>query len=284
MQLPAAPSTSCPAHLKCPPLPPLPPPAPCRPPRCACCASTWEAPRAWGRCCASSRTRPSSPATPTSVRGSCCVPPIGLAPFHAGCVGDLRNRRSSPATPASTSLSVPLAAVLSVLYAGPSLLQGPVTSLALHSLRWQARRMLLGHPGPCLTAPPIRPIMLPPLGFLMASFPLCIASVPTPGGCGACNPVVHVLEGAPKVFSVQMAWESQHEEPSNIAATLAAVGEWVRRGAWAGWAAGLQTPTGPGRVVVLHCRAAGCSGLCSCKGGAGCPPNHGWLASCEHPV
>ncbi len=48
------------------------------------------------------------------------------------------------------------------------------------------------------------------------------------GGCNTRNPVVHVLERAPRVFTLQLAWESQREEAGDIAATLAAVDEQVR--------------------------------------------------------
>ncbi|KAL4424466.1 hypothetical protein ABPG77_006404 [Micractinium sp. CCAP 211/92] len=48
------------------------------------------------------------------------------------------------------------------------------------------------------------------------------------GGCGALYPVSHSLEGAPpRVFTLQLAWESHSEEPSAIAATMRAVGEQV---------------------------------------------------------
>ena len=43
------------------------------------------------------------------------------------------------------------------------------------------------------------------------------------GGCGAPNPVNHFLDRAPRVFTLQLAWESQQEEPADISATLAAV-------------------------------------------------------------
>jgi hypothetical protein len=43
------------------------------------------------------------------------------------------------------------------------------------------------------------------------------------GGCGAWNPVSHFLDRAPRVFTLQLAWESQREESADIAATLAAV-------------------------------------------------------------
>ncbi len=58
------------------------------------------------------------------------------------------------------------------------------------------------------------------------------------GGCGALYPVSHSLEGAPpRVFTLQLAWESHSEEPSAIAATMRAVGEQVRSEGRLGWRA-----------------------------------------------
>ena len=50
------------------------------------------------------------------------------------------------------------------------------------------------------------------------------------GGCGALSPITHTLDRAPRVFTLQLAWESQQQEPVDIAATLAGVQEQV--GAW----------------------------------------------------
>jgi hypothetical protein len=57
--------------------------------------------------------------------------------------------------------------------------------------------------------------------------------VPVAGGCNARLPAVHALdpERVPRIFTLQLAWESQREEPRDIAATLDAIGEvvsWVR--------------------------------------------------------
>ena len=88
--------------------------------------------------------------------------------------------------------------------------------------------------------------MLPPGLFLSLANPRCssrqlqgssrqrtvLSSVllQCAGGCNAALPVVHaLLEPAPRVFTLQLAWESQHEEPAGIAAALAAVDEWVSR-------------------------------------------------------
>ena len=46
-------------------------------------------------------------------------------------------------------------------------------------------------------------------------------------GCGALNPVNHFLESAPRVFTLQLAWESHSEQPADIAVTLAAIDEEV---------------------------------------------------------
>lgn len=40
--------------------------------------------------------------------------------------------------------------------------------------------------------------------------------------------MVHALVHAPRVFTLQLAWQSHHEEPAAIAATLASVDERVR--------------------------------------------------------
>ena len=48
------------------------------------------------------------------------------------------------------------------------------------------------------------------------------------GGCGSPNPVNHFLEGTPpRVFTLQVAWESHSEGPDVIASTLAALDEEV---------------------------------------------------------
>jgi hypothetical protein len=48
------------------------------------------------------------------------------------------------------------------------------------------------------------------------------------GGCGVWNPVSHTLRGLPpRVFTLQLAWESQAEEPEAIAGTMRAVRERV---------------------------------------------------------
>lgn len=43
------------------------------------------------------------------------------------------------------------------------------------------------------------------------------------GGCGALNSVNHFLQHAPRVFTLQVAWESHNEQPEAIAATLEAL-------------------------------------------------------------
>ena len=47
------------------------------------------------------------------------------------------------------------------------------------------------------------------------------------GGCGALNSVSYGLACPPRVFTVQLAWESHSEQPASIAATLAAIDEQV---------------------------------------------------------
>ena len=41
------------------------------------------------------------------------------------------------------------------------------------------------------------------------------------------NPVVTQLQAAPRVFSLQIAWQTNNETPADIAATLSAVDEEV---------------------------------------------------------
>ena len=48
------------------------------------------------------------------------------------------------------------------------------------------------------------------------------------GGCGQRGPVNHLLGSQPRVFTLQLGWESHGEAPEAIAATLAAVDETVR--------------------------------------------------------
>ena len=45
------------------------------------------------------------------------------------------------------------------------------------------------------------------------------------GGCGTHNSVKQLLEQRPRVFSLQLAWESAQESPADIAATLRQVDE-----------------------------------------------------------
>ncbi len=47
------------------------------------------------------------------------------------------------------------------------------------------------------------------------------------GGCGELNPTTYFLDSTPRVFTLQLAWESQREEAGVIAATLAGVQEQV---------------------------------------------------------
>lgn len=54
--------------------------------------------------------------------------------------------------------------------------------------------------------------------------PSCTQAV---GGCGMKNSVVHTLNSLPLVFTLQLGWGSNHEQPHNIAATLAAVDDTV---------------------------------------------------------
>ena len=44
------------------------------------------------------------------------------------------------------------------------------------------------------------------------------------------NPVATQLQAAPRVFSLQIAWQTNHETPADIAATLAALDEEVGGG------------------------------------------------------
>lgn len=48
-------------------------------------------------------------------------------------------------------------------------------------------------------------------------------------GCGTSNPVNHFLDRAPRVFTLQVAWESDNETPEAISGTLAALDEEVRQ-------------------------------------------------------
>lgn len=61
----------------------------------------------------------------------------------------------------------------------------------------------------------------------LSSHAALTSSLLSTGGCGARLPVVHALERAPRVFMLQLAWQSQREEAADIAATLSAVGETV---------------------------------------------------------
>jgi hypothetical protein len=47
------------------------------------------------------------------------------------------------------------------------------------------------------------------------------------GGCGQPNPVTHALQAAPRVFTLQVAWESHNEAREDIAGTMAAIQEVV---------------------------------------------------------
>ncbi|KAL4450742.1 hypothetical protein ABPG77_001098 [Micractinium sp. CCAP 211/92] len=50
------------------------------------------------------------------------------------------------------------------------------------------------------------------------------------GGCGRPCPVNYLLQHAPRVFTLQLAWESHSEQPADIAATLAAIDEEIDLG------------------------------------------------------
>ena len=55
----------------------------------------------------------------------------------------------------------------------------------------------------------------------------CLLTLPA-GGCGKLYPVSQSLAGAPPhVVTLQLVWESHHQEPAAIAATMRAVGEEV---------------------------------------------------------
>ena len=66
--------------------------------------------------------------------------------------------------------------------------------------------------------------------------PACLPACPLPaGGCGKKHPVtvsLDVDEAPPGIFTLQLTWESDREEPADIGATLSAVGEEV---GWAAW-------------------------------------------------
>ena len=49
------------------------------------------------------------------------------------------------------------------------------------------------------------------------------------GGCGALTEIeLSLTRAAPAVFTVQLAWESQQEDPEDICATLAGIPDGVR--------------------------------------------------------
>lgn len=45
------------------------------------------------------------------------------------------------------------------------------------------------------------------------------------GGCGEINGIQHILERPPKVFAMQIAWESQNESAEDINATMSVIRE-----------------------------------------------------------
>ncbi len=67
-----------------------------------------------------------------------------------------------------------------------------------------------------------------PAACLQTSTCTCAPDLQDVGGCGLKNSVRHKLLRPPRVFTLQLGWQSQQEEPHSIAATLAAVDEMVR--------------------------------------------------------
>ena len=63
----------------------------------------------------------------------------------------------------------------------------------------------------------------------MCRLPCFSLAVQDLGGCGVKNPVVHRLAHLPRVFTLQLAWRSNREEPASIAATLRTLDEQVGR-------------------------------------------------------
>ena len=58
----------------------------------------------------------------------------------------------------------------------------------------------------------------------------CSHSPQDVGGCGLKNTMVHALARLPRVFTLQVSWASHSETQPDIAATLAAMDDQVRRG------------------------------------------------------
>ena len=58
--------------------------------------------------------------------------------------------------------------------------------------------------------------------------PLQLGPLQDVGGCGVRHSVTYRLTRLPRVFTLQLAWESHSELPERIAATLAAVDEQAR--------------------------------------------------------
>ena len=87
--------------------------------------------------------------------------------------------------------------------------------------------------------------------------PTCTALPQDLGGCGVRNSVTYRLARLPRVFTLQLAWESNQEGPDKIAATLAAVDETVRCFARAGsrcqrWWAAVWLRAGPAVEAAGH--------------------------------
>lgn len=88
------------------------------------------------------------------------------------------------------------------------------------------------------------------------------------GGCGLKNSVRHTLLRPPRVFTLQLGWKSQREQPHNIAATLAVVdetvrgcGAWFGSGCWVGSEAGLVATSIGCCLVIGVAVCAQCSHL-----------------------
>jgi hypothetical protein len=86
------------------------------------------------------------------------------------------------------------------------------------------------------------------------------------------NPVATQLQAAPRVFSLQIAWQTNHEAPADIAATLSAVDEEV--GGGGGQRGRLGLPVLLTLCLLgLLCLLLACMWTsCPRPGLSGCPP------------
>lgn len=199
----------------------LPAPPPCaarnRPRRCGARCSrrrrsaSWGGwgPRRWARACARSRSRWARvgfAAGQGPAASPCTVNPASF-PHHAWCL---------PSPPP---------------FAPPQVHKTCDTDKGAQSGRGGGRQLSSGSALSALPGTALSAVVCSQLARSNTAtsprFSLVPPRLPCAGGCNKSTPVTTRLQEAPRVFSLQIAWQSNHESPEDIGATLGALDETV---------------------------------------------------------